>query len=658
MKSPVPVVSLALALAYWLIDGLILAVTGDISPGSALLLDASGAVPLSRIGASALILIAGLAGARLSAAGATPAAPEQPPAEEDRPVHEAPLLRRHEDLEAIFSNLAVLTAVMDRDFNFVRVNKSYASRAGYTPEALVGKNHFGLFPNPDNERIFREVVASGVSCHATARPFSFPSAPEHVTYWDWTLSPLKRRDGTVYGVLLSLVDVTRRVEDQSKIATLSRLYSVLSEANKAIARIKRRDELLEAVCRIMVETGGFRLAWIGVPDQAEKEIVPIARAGDNKGYLGTIRISLTDPAHAKSPAVTALRTGRPVTVSDIARDESFKPWSNPATKRGYRSATAFPIRQGEEVFGVLAALSGEPEFFTEERVALMSDLSEDISFALEALEQEERRVAAEEALHRAHDDLEVRVRQRTAELEQMNRQLESFSYSVSHDLRGPLRAINGFSAVLLEKYREILDEEGRDALERIRNASNRMDWLMDGLLTLSRIARTELYPREVELSALAEQVIGELREGEPERRVSFTCPPGMTAIADPELARVALQNLLGNAWKFTGREPEGHIELGMTEEKAGSVFFVRDNGAGFDMKNARNLFGPFQRLHTPAEFPGNGIGLATVARIVEAHGGRIHAESAEGDGATFYFTFSSGSQAETAQSQPGEKSDP
>lgn len=651
MKSRVPVVSAALALAYWLFDGLMLAATGDISPGSALLLDASGAVPLSRIGASALILIAGLAGARLSRASALAA----PAGEGERKPLRDPLQRRHEELEGIFSNLAVLTAVMDRDFKFLRVNDSYASRAGYTPEALVGQNHFDLFPNPVTERIFSEVVASGVPCHATARPFTFPSAPEHVTYWDWTLSPLKRSDGTVYGVLLSLVDVTRRVEDQSKIAKLSRLYSVLSEANKAIARIKSRNELLEAVCRIMVETGGFRLAWIGVPDPAEKEVVPIAWAGDDQGYLRSIRISLTDPVHGKSPAVTALRTGRPVTVSDIARDERFSPWSNPAAKRGYRSATAFPIHQGEEVFGVLAALSGEPEFFTEERVALMSDLSEDISFALDALEQEERRVAAEEALHRAHDDLELRVCRRTAELEQMNRQLESFSYSVSHDLRGPLRAINGFSSVLLEEYREKLDGEGRDALERIRDASNRMDLLMDGLLTLSRIARTELHPREVELSSLAEQVIGELRDGEPERRVCFTCPPGLTAVADPDLARVALQNLLGNAWKFTGREPEGRIELGVKEETAGTVFFVRDNGAGFDMVNARSLFGPFQRLHTPAEFPGNGIGLATVARIVEAHGGHIRAESAEGEGATFYFTFSAGPRTQPAQRQLGEE---
>lgn len=645
MNRRVPVVSGLLALGYWLLDSMLAAVTGDVGIGSALLFDDSGALPIARVLSAGLVFGSGMMTARLLRYSGQPATG----GEGGHSLADA-LRRRNEELEAIFSNPAVLIAVMDRNFNFVRVNKSYAARKGSTPEELVGKNHFDLFPHQENQRIFREVVETGVPCHATARAFSDPSYPGHIRYWDWTLSPLKRPDDSVYGVLLSLIDVTRRVNDWSKIANLSRLYKVLSEANKAIARVKSRDELLGTICRIMVEKGEFGLAWIGVPDSHDEQIIPIASAGDHSGYLRGIRISLKEPAHADSPAVTALRRGLPVVVSDIATDECFVPWSEQALQRGYRSATAFPIRQGEEVFGVLAALSGEPDFFAQERVTLMSDLSEDISFALEALDQEERRVAAEEALHRAHGDLEARVFRRTVELEQMNRQQESFSYSVSHDLRGPLRAINGYSTLLLEDWWDKLDEEGRDALHRIQNASNRMDWLIDGLLTLSRIARTQLHLRELDLCAIAQQVITELRETEPCRRVAFTCPPRLIAFADPYLARVALNNLLGNAWKFTGRRAQGEIELGMRREGAGFYFFVRDNGAGFDMAHARNLFGPFQRLHGPAEFPGTGIGLATVARIVEVHGGHIRAEGREGEGAVFYFTFGPHPTPETGQS--------
>jgi PAS domain S-box-containing protein len=231
------------------------------------------------------------------------------------------------------------------------------------------------------------------------------------------------------------------------------------------------------------------------------------------------------------------------------------------------------------------------------------------------------------------------VRQLNVELEAANKELESFSYSVSHDLRAPLRGIDGFSHTLLQDYAGQLDARGRDYLQRVRAASQRMGQLIDDLLELARLSRGEMQRALVDVSALARSVAGELQQSQPGRRVELIVAPGMRAHADPTLLRVALVNLLGNAWKFTGRLSQAHIEMGVTQHNGETAFFVRDNGAGFDMAYADKLFAAFQRLHGRQEFEGTGIGLATVQRIVHRHGGRIWAEARVGQGATFYFTL-------------------
>ncbi|GAB4511917.1 MAG: hypothetical protein Tsb0026_15410 [Sulfuricaulis sp.] len=242
-------------------------------------------------------------------------------------------------------------------------------------------------------------------------------------------------------------------------------------------------------------------------------------------------------------------------------------------------------------------------------------------------------------LRQLNEELERRVLNRTEQLEMANKELEAFSYSVSHDLRAPLRAIDGFSRILLEDHAAALNTEGRDNLERVLKATQRMGSLIDDLLRLARVTRTEPSRSEVNLSVIAQEISKSLREQDPERRVRFELMPGLTTQGDPRLLRIALENLLGNAWKFTGKQPESQIELGIKHENGAPVYFVRDNGAGFDMTYANKLFSPFQRLHTADEFPGTGIGLATVQRIMRKHGGRIWAESAVGQGAAFYFTL-------------------
>jgi signal transduction histidine kinase/sensor domain CHASE-containing protein len=243
---------------------------------------------------------------------------------------------------------------------------------------------------------------------------------------------------------------------------------------------------------------------------------------------------------------------------------------------------------------------------------------------------------------KASQDLEHANR----ELEATNRELEAFSYSVSHDLRAPLRSIDGFSQILLEDYANELDEDGKDYLGRVRAASQRMGRLIDDILGLSRVTRGTMNRDRVDLSSLAEEVAEGLREGRPEREVKFSIQKGLKVWGDSRLLRVALENLIGNAWKFTGKEPEARIEFGVDEELSRRgripVYYVRDNGAGFEMAYANKLFGAFQRLHGSDEFEGTGIGLATVQRIVHRHGGRIWAKGETGRGATFYFTLRPG----------------
>jgi signal transduction histidine kinase len=240
---------------------------------------------------------------------------------------------------------------------------------------------------------------------------------------------------------------------------------------------------------------------------------------------------------------------------------------------------------------------------------------------------------------------------RAKALEEANRELEAFSYSVSHDLRAPLRSIDGFSQALLEDHGKLLDTEARGYLDRVRAAAQRMGALIDDLLRFSKIGRGDLLLEEVDLSALAAELVADLRSVEPSRKIEVEIEPGLVARADPRLMHVALENLLGNAFKFTRTRADARISFSATRSAEQVVYSVRDNGAGFDMSYADKLFTPFQRLHSPHEFEGTGIGLAIVARVVHRHGGSIRAEAAAGQGATIYFTLAGGTAASGKESR-------
>lgn len=314
-----------------------------------------------------------------------------------------------------------------------------------------------------------------------------------------------------------------------------------------------------------------------------------------------------------------------ITQINILPPEQVRAERMDALRRGSKYLI-FPhrLKSGEvrtvEVYSTAVKLGGKAMLFS-----IVHDITE--------------RRLAEEKIKQFNFELEQRVRERTAALEAANKELEAFAYSVSHDLRSPLRGIDGWSQVLLEDYGDKLDEQARHYLGRVRAETQRMGQLIDDLLVLSRISRAELKISRVDFSAMAEGIAARLGEEDPGRQFEWLIQPGLTAQGDPALLEIALTNLLGNAVKFTRTRLRARIEVGQIQQDGAAVYFVRDNGVGFDMAYAKKLFGAFQRLHRMDEFPGTGIGLATVQRIVQRHGGKIWAEAAVDQGAAFFFTL-------------------
>jgi PAS domain S-box-containing protein len=305
--------------------------------------------------------------------------------------------------------------------------------------------------------------------------------------------------------------------------------------------------------------------------------------------------------------------GRAAVVSDLSQG-----------KKVHGADFQFRTKSGETIIGSFSAeviaISGQP-------------------WILSSINDITARKRAEEEIAKLNAELEQRVVERTAQLEAANRELEAFAYSTSHDLRAPLRSIDGFSHLLLEECAPLLDDAGKGYLTRIRAAAQHMGQLIDDLLDLSRISRAELRRVAVDLSALAQQVAEELRQAQPERKVEFVIAPGLSAQADPGMLQIVLGNLLQNAYKFTAKHATARIEFGVMAQNGETVYYVRDDGAGFDATYAAKLFGVFERMHSVGDFPGTGIGLATVQRIIHRHGGRVWAEGAVEQGATIYFTL-------------------
>jgi signal transduction histidine kinase len=382
---------------------------------------------------------------------------------------------------------------------------------------------------------------------------------------------------------------------------------------------QRMTATLNQLCVTGTRSTGGLAAAVALGDKTGQQLTICAAIGPPMlaGSLTTSDGAIGRAWHARQPTVVR-------TPADFGVD------ATPLTPGiGAGALLVVPVATAERAWGLLVVFLNRGPLFAADDLNLLALLTEQSAIALDNA-----------ALLEEQQTLVRRLHQRTGQLESTNKELEAFSYSVSHDLRAPLRSIDGFSLALLEDYGDRLDANAQDYLQRVRAATQRMGQLIDDLLSLARVTRSELHHEYVNLSALTATIVGELQRAHPDRQVEVIIAPGLVAHADARLLHVVLENLLGNAWKFTAKRPCATIEFGAVPCDGQVAYFVRDNGAGFDMAYAGKLFGAFQRLHAMTEFSGTGIGLATVQRIIHRHGGRVWAEAALEQGATFYFTVS------------------
>jgi PAS domain S-box-containing protein len=551
--------------------------------------------------------------------------------------------------EARFRELAenVEDVIYNRDFasgRFLYISPAY--------EAVWQQSLQSLYRDPESYR--QRIHPDDRAAEAAANGIQAGGKPSDLEYrlvraggevrWIRDHSyPVLNAAGKVERIVGTARDITDRKLVTLELARTNRALQMLSRCNEALTRMDDESQLLLQVCRLAVDVGGYRMAWVGyAQDDAAHTIMPMAHAGEEGGYLSTIHLTW-DPAlqTGAGPAGQTIRSGEVKVSEDITTGANQFYWSSEAMRQGYRSAVFLPLRDSQRTFGLLGLYSGVVEKQGADEIRLLQELADNLAFGIGALRLRQERKNAQEEILRLNAGLEERVRRRTAELEAANRDLESFSYSVSHDLRTPLSAIDGFSG-LLEK--EIgpspTSERGRHYLNRIRAGVVQMGELIDALLSLAQVSRANLRWGSVDLSAMAETVLSGFAEREADRQARWEVQPGMLVQGDRRLLRQVLDNLLGNAWKFSEQQPRTYISFGCQSNLEGeTVYAVRDRGAGFDMAYSEKLFGAFQRLHTISEFAGTGIGLATVHRIIVRHGGRVWAESEPGQGATFYFTL-------------------
>ena len=532
--------------------------------------------------------------------------------------------------ESIVQGMAEALCIEDADGLITFVNPAMEELLDYGADELVGQHWQTIVPPEETKRVREKTPRhpDDVSERYETRLRAKDGREISVLVSARTLF----NDGRFIGVLSAFTDITERQWAEEALKRRNRELTTLYEAATAVSSHLSLDAVLHTVAEQMTQALDLSGCALSLWDRERNLVATMVDYGvawpDEAEAVCTTHDLSDCPA-----ARRVLETRQPIVIrrDDPAAGEAEL---TQVEKGEVLAALMLPLIARDRVLG-LAELFTEARDYTPEEIRLAQSLAAQAAIVIENVrlyEQTQQEVIERRRAERA-------LCKRSAQLESANKELEAFAYSVSHDLRAPLRSIDGFSQILLEDYADSLDAEGQDYLRRVRASSQRMAELIEDILKLSRITRREMCREVVDLSALARGIAAELGQREPERQVEFVIEEGVVMHGDAGLLRVALENLLGNAWKFTARHPRARIEFGVTQQDGEAAYFVRDDGAGFDMVYADRLFGAFQRLHSATEFEGTGIGLATVQRIIHRHGGRVWAEGEVEQGATFYFTL-------------------
>ncbi len=527
------------------------------------------------------------------------------------------------------------------DEQVVSWNRGAEQIYGYTAAEITGQPVSVLVPKDRLEEL--EQIMARLSAGEAIEHFETARVRKdgQVIYVALTTSPIRNAAGKVVGASTIARDITKRKQAEDALRRMNRELRAISNCNQVLMRATSEQALLKDICRIVCDEAGYRMAWVGYAENDEtKTVRPVAWAGAEDAYLKSANVLWSDSERGSGPTGIAIRNGKSCIAQDFAIEAHIAPWREEALARGYRSSIALPLNdESGAVFGAFTIYSAEPNAFTPEEIRLLEELAGDLAFGINVLRARTERNRVEAEIRKLNQELERRVAERTAALEQSNKELESFSYTVSHDLRAPLRAIDGFSRILKEEYDSQLGEEGRRYTETIGRSAVRMGQLISDILDFSRMSRREIDVAPVDMTGLAREVYEEVRGGAPpERNIVLHLGDLPPARGDRAMLRQVLVNVLSNAIKYTGPCAEAVIEVNGTAAEAENTYWVKDNGVGFDMRYVDKLFGVFQRLHGDGQFEGTGIGLAIVKRIVTRHGGRVWAESELGKGTTLYFT--------------------
>jgi PAS domain S-box-containing protein len=660
----------------------------------------------------------------------------------------------------------MLEGVQIHDFNwrYLYVNDALVKYSTYSKEELLGHTLMEKYPGIEQTDLFKVMkrcMTERVAEHLETE-FIFPDATK--ADFELSIQPMPE------GIFILSVDITERKKAEGELIKANRLYAFISAINQSIVHIKNEQELLNNACKVAIEVGRFKMAWIGLLDENSK-LNMISLLGDEAATQDIQKYSGLDyssPQLRDTPTGKVLSTGHYAVSNDVQNDPVMRPWREDYVRHGIKANISFPIKKFGKIIGVFGFNSTIGHFFDDAEIILLKEAANDVSFALENFEREKLRRQAEENLARnelklkeaqfiaktgsweldminnvvswsdgffnllglnrnedipsndlflsmAHPDeselvnsginktfetfsnssrnfrlvrkdktiihvhcewkfefdqhrkptriygivqditeikkaedeiislnetLEKRVKERTASLSEANQQLESFSYTVSHDLRSPLQVINGYASILAKKYSANMDDAAKELLQGIKDYTKKMARTMEDLLNFSRLGRAEVAKSEVNMNDLVRVVVEELSAGSKDFMSDFDIKMLAPANCDKGLMHQVWTNLISNAVKYSKKGGVSVIEIGCSKADGENIYYVKDNGVGFDMQYADKLFGVFQRLHKQSEFEGTGIGLALVHSIIIKHGGRIWAEAKVGEGATFYFTLS------------------